>query len=78
MSFMRSEDNNTRALPESVRVTFTPDGSEADDVLLERVDEQPPELRKGPEHAQHTEEVLLELGLSWDRITELKQAGAIN
>jgi crotonobetainyl-CoA:carnitine CoA-transferase CaiB-like acyl-CoA transferase len=41
-------------------------------------DEQPPELRKGPEHAQHTEEVLLELGLSWDRITELKQAGAIN
>jgi predicted RNA-binding protein with PIN domain len=33
----------TRALPESVRITFTPLGIEADDVLLERIDEQPPE-----------------------------------
>ena len=33
----------TRALPESVRVTFTPFGIEADDVVLERIDEQPPE-----------------------------------
>ncbi len=41
-------------------------------------DGEPPELRKGPEHAQHTEEVLLELGLEWDRIVELKQSGAIN
>ena len=30
-----------------------------------------------PEFAQHTEEVLLELGHSWDRITELKDLGAI-
>ncbi len=30
-----------------------------------------------PEFAQHTEEVLLELGHSWDRITELKELGAI-
>jgi crotonobetainyl-CoA:carnitine CoA-transferase CaiB-like acyl-CoA transferase len=41
-------------------------------------DEQPTELRKGPEHAQHTEEVLMELGLDWDRISELKRTGAIN
>ena len=41
-------------------------------------DEQPPALRKGPEHAQHTEDVLLELGLEWDRIAELKGVGAIN
>jgi crotonobetainyl-CoA:carnitine CoA-transferase CaiB-like acyl-CoA transferase len=41
-------------------------------------DGEVPELRKGPEHAQHTEEVLLELGLEWDRIAALKQAGAIN
>ncbi len=41
-------------------------------------DEQPPVLRKGPEHAQHTEEVLLEMGLEWERIAELKRAGAIN
>jgi crotonobetainyl-CoA:carnitine CoA-transferase CaiB-like acyl-CoA transferase len=30
-----------------------------------------------PEFAQHTEEVLLELGHSWDRIAELKDLGAI-
>jgi crotonobetainyl-CoA:carnitine CoA-transferase CaiB-like acyl-CoA transferase len=30
-----------------------------------------------PEFAQHTEEVLLELGHSWDRIAELKELGAI-
>ena len=41
-------------------------------------DEQPLSLRRGPEHAQHTEEVLLELGLDWDRIAELKRIGAIN
>jgi crotonobetainyl-CoA:carnitine CoA-transferase CaiB-like acyl-CoA transferase len=30
-----------------------------------------------PEFAQHTEEVLLELGYDWDRIIELKLLGAI-
>ena len=30
-----------------------------------------------PEFAQHTEEVLLELGMDWDRIIALKDAGAI-
>jgi crotonobetainyl-CoA:carnitine CoA-transferase CaiB-like acyl-CoA transferase len=30
-----------------------------------------------PEFAQHTEEVLLELGYDWDKIIELKDAGAI-
>jgi crotonobetainyl-CoA:carnitine CoA-transferase CaiB-like acyl-CoA transferase len=30
-----------------------------------------------PEFAQHTEEVLLELGYDWDKIVELKEAGAI-
>ncbi len=41
-------------------------------------DETAPALRKGPEHAQHTEEILLELGIEWERIEALKQSGTVN
>jgi len=41
-------------------------------------DETPPDLGPAPEMGQHTEEVLLELGLSWDEIAAHKQSGAIN
>ena len=40
-------------------------------------DERPPPLRPAPEHGQHTEEVLLDLGYSWDDIGALRDAGAI-
>jgi crotonobetainyl-CoA:carnitine CoA-transferase CaiB-like acyl-CoA transferase len=40
-------------------------------------DESPPELRRAPDHGQHTEEVLLELGLSWDELLVHKESGAI-
>lgn len=40
-------------------------------------DEQPPPLRRAPEHGEHTEAVLLELGRSWDDIQTLKTAGVI-
>lgn len=36
-----------------------------------------PELSAGPEFAEHTDEILVELGLDWDRIIELKTAGAV-
>jgi crotonobetainyl-CoA:carnitine CoA-transferase CaiB-like acyl-CoA transferase len=33
-------------------------------------------VRRAPEHGQHTEEVLLECGYSWEQISELKSQGA--
>jgi crotonobetainyl-CoA:carnitine CoA-transferase CaiB-like acyl-CoA transferase len=37
----------------------------------------PPELRRAPEHGEHTEAVLSELGYDWDRITGLADRGVI-
>ncbi|MGH9577644.1 MAG: hypothetical protein ACRD3R_09410, partial [Terriglobales bacterium] len=35
------------------------------------------EARPGPEHGQHTEEVMLDLGYSWDDIASLRESGAV-
>ena len=40
-------------------------------------DETPPDLIRGPEHGEHTDEVLGELGLDMDALLELKIKGAI-
>ena len=40
-------------------------------------DERPGAPTRAPELGEHTEEVLLELGLTWDEITELQERGAI-
>ena len=42
-----------------------------------QMDETADHLRPAPEHGQHTEEILLELGLDWDAIIAYKEAGAI-
>jgi crotonobetainyl-CoA:carnitine CoA-transferase CaiB-like acyl-CoA transferase len=34
-------------------------------------------VREAPELGQHTEEILLELGHTWDDISELRQDGVI-
>jgi crotonobetainyl-CoA:carnitine CoA-transferase CaiB-like acyl-CoA transferase len=34
-------------------------------------------LRPAPEHGAHTEELLLELGYTWDDIATLRKTGAI-
>lgn len=40
-------------------------------------DERPPTLRRAPEHGEHTELVLLELGYDWEEISSLREAGVI-
>jgi crotonobetainyl-CoA:carnitine CoA-transferase CaiB-like acyl-CoA transferase len=40
-------------------------------------DETPPDLTPAPAHGQHTEEILLQLGLDWDGIVALKETGAV-
>ena len=40
-------------------------------------DGQPCQPARAPEHGEHTETVLLDLGLSWDDLDALKQSGVI-
>jgi crotonobetainyl-CoA:carnitine CoA-transferase CaiB-like acyl-CoA transferase len=40
-------------------------------------DESAPRLRRAPEHGQHTEEILQDLGLDWDEISAHKRAGVV-
>ncbi|CUU59278.1 Crotonobetainyl-CoA:carnitine CoA-transferase CaiB [Parafrankia irregularis] len=39
-------------------------------------DGRPAQLRRAPENGEHTEQILLELGYTWEQIIELKDAGA--
>jgi crotonobetainyl-CoA:carnitine CoA-transferase CaiB-like acyl-CoA transferase len=40
-------------------------------------DEQPFPADRAPEHGEHTEMILMDLGYDWDRITALKEAGSV-
>ncbi|MGZ4760401.1 MAG: CaiB/BaiF CoA transferase family protein, partial [Acidimicrobiales bacterium] len=42
-----------------------------------QMNETPDVLGPAPEHGQHTEEILLELGVDWDEIAKGKESGAI-
>jgi crotonobetainyl-CoA:carnitine CoA-transferase CaiB-like acyl-CoA transferase len=41
-------------------------------------DEQPPALTPAPDLGQHTEDVLLAMGMTWEDLARLKEAGAIS
>ncbi len=41
-------------------------------------DETSPQLRPAPDCGQHTEEVLLSLGMTWEQLASLKESGAIS
>jgi crotonobetainyl-CoA:carnitine CoA-transferase CaiB-like acyl-CoA transferase len=40
-------------------------------------DDAPTTLTRAPDHGEHTEEILLEMGRDWDEIVRLKETGAV-
>jgi crotonobetainyl-CoA:carnitine CoA-transferase CaiB-like acyl-CoA transferase len=40
-------------------------------------DEQPVEMTRAPEHGEHTELILVDLGYDWDQIAAMKESGAV-
>jgi crotonobetainyl-CoA:carnitine CoA-transferase CaiB-like acyl-CoA transferase len=40
-------------------------------------DGRPGQPQRGPEHGEHTEEVLIDLGLTWDDLAGLQARGVI-
>ncbi len=43
-----------------------------------QIDEHPSTIRRGPEFAEHTEEILLDMGYDWEDLAKLKDNGVIS
>jgi len=69
--------------PQAVANGYLPELTNAEGTTFRLVaapvqfDETAPDLDPAPLHGQHTEEILLEAGMDWERMAALKDAGAI-
>jgi crotonobetainyl-CoA:carnitine CoA-transferase CaiB-like acyl-CoA transferase len=43
-----------------------------------QIDNRAPALTRAPDHGEHTEQILLELGVDWDDVERLKSTGVVN
>lgn len=71
--------NDPQVEPNGYVVTNVDDHGEQYRIVAAPVqfNETPPLPARAPEHGQHTEEILLELGVDWDEITRAKERNAI-
>ncbi len=71
--------NDPQVEPNGYVVTNVDDHGEKYRIVAAPVqfNETPPAPARAPEHGQHTEEILLELGIDWDDIAKAKEAKAI-
>jgi crotonobetainyl-CoA:carnitine CoA-transferase CaiB-like acyl-CoA transferase len=62
-----------------VRPVTTADGGHTYSLVANPVqfNETPPDLSRAPDHGQHTDEILAELGLDWEAVIDLKVASVV-
>jgi crotonobetainyl-CoA:carnitine CoA-transferase CaiB-like acyl-CoA transferase len=71
--------NDPQVAPNGYVVSNVDDNGDTYPIVASPVqfNETPPAPARAPEHGQHTEEILLELGVDWDDIAAAKDDGAI-
>ena len=73
--------DDRQAIANNLLMTAKPSDGSADVTLVAapvQFDETPvTEVSASPDHGEHTDEILLELGYDWDQVIDLKVAGAV-
>ena len=78
MQTAREAANDRQAARNDFVTTVKEDSSEYSLVASPaQFDGEPPSLTPAPGHGEHTEDVLLEHGHTWDEILRLKESGAV-